>query len=152
MAWEQSKGMTAIHDECLLIGHLAEILHDQTILCPVLENGTVTTINDEFVRVLSHLRVKIVLYHQHDGCCLTTLMGIVVDGTGMHLVAGTIAIHVDTAIAFQLLSELWSQLGVQFLREVTQGIAQRKFLLFVSKDVLTLGCMVDLWIVGLSFR
>ena len=106
--------MAAIHDKCLLVSHLAKILHDQPVLCPVLENGTVATIDDEFVRVLSHLRVKIVLYHQHDGCCLPTLMRIVVDGTGMHLVAGTIAIHVDATIAFQLFSKLRSQLGVQF--------------------------------------
>ena len=98
MRGEQTEGMTGIHDESLLVGHLAEVLHHEAILCPVHENRTVAAIGDELVGVLSYTRVEVILDHQHDGSSLFAAMRIVADGTSLHLVAWTVAVHVDATV------------------------------------------------------
>ena len=70
---EEAERMAGVHDERLLVGHLREVLHHQPVLCPVLEHGTVAAVGDELVRMLCHARVEVVLYHHHDGGCLTAL-------------------------------------------------------------------------------
>ena len=71
MRGEQSEGMSGIHHQRLVVGHLAQVSHRQAVLRPVLEDGTVAAVDDEFVRVLCHFRVEVVLYHQHDGGSLS---------------------------------------------------------------------------------
>ena len=149
MRWEETEWVTAIHDKCLLVGHLAQVFHDQPVLGPVLEDGTVATIDDQLVGVLRHTRVEVVLNHEHDGGCLTAACGILVDGAGIHLVARAVAVHIDAPIVLQLLSKLGSQLGVELFGEVTEGVAQGEPFLLGCEDVFALGRMVDVRVVGL---
>ena len=144
---EQSQGVSAVHDQRLLICHLAEVFHHQSVLCPVLEHGSIAPIGDELVRVLSHSLVQIVLNHHHDGCCLAAVVRIVVDGSCLHLVAGTQAVHVDAAIAVQLVGKLGQQRCVMLGWEIAQCIAQCQTFLIVGEDVLALGRMVDFGVI-----
>ena len=57
MRREQAERMTGIHHQRLLVGHLAKIFHRLSILCPVLEYRTITTIYYKLVRMLRNLRV-----------------------------------------------------------------------------------------------
>ena len=124
MAGEQTQRMTAIHHKRLLVGHLAQVFHHEPILCPVLEDGSVATVDNQLMGMLGHTRIQVVLNHQHDGCRLTTPVWIVVDGTCIHVVAGTIAVHIDAAIAFQLFSKLRKELCMQVFGEIAQSVAQ----------------------------
>ena len=67
MRREQAERMARIHHKRLLVGHLAQILHRQPVLCPVLEYGTVAAVHNQLVRMLRHLRIEVVLNHQHYG-------------------------------------------------------------------------------------
>ena len=119
---------------------------------PVLEDGSVAAVDNQLVRMLCHSRVQIVLNHQHDGSSLTTLVRIVIDGASKHLIAGTIAVHIDASIALQLFGKLRCELCVQVFWEIAQGVAQRQPLLLGRQYVLPLRSVVDLCIIGFSFR
>ena len=67
MARKQPQRMSGIHYKSLLVSHLGQILHHKTVLCPVLEHGSVASIGDQFMRVLCHTIVQIVLDHRHYG-------------------------------------------------------------------------------------
>ena len=123
MRREQAHRMTGIHHERLLVGHLAQVFHREPILRPVLEYRTIATIYNKFVRMLRHGRVQVVLNHQHDGCRLLRAVRILVDRTGIHLVAWAIAIHIYPAILVQLLHKLRCELLVQMLRKIAEGVA-----------------------------
>ena len=101
--------------------------------------------------MLSHAGIQVVLDHQHDGSSLTRTCGILIDGTGIHLIFGTIAVHVDAAVFLQLLGKLGRQSGVEVLGEVAQGVPQGELLLLGGEDVLAFGRMVNLGVVGLHF-
>ena len=141
--------MTRIHHECLFIGHLTQIFHHQSVLCPVLEDSAITAVGDQLMRMLCHGLVQVVLDHHHDCGSLFRTMGILIDRTGIHLITGTEAIHIDTSVLFQLLGKLWRQCGMELLGEVTQGIAQCQFFLLSGEDIFSLRCMVDGGIVSL---
>ena len=70
MRRKQAQGVARIHDECLVISHLAKVLHDEAILRPILEHCSVSTVGDEFMWKLCNSRVKVVVNHQHDRCRL----------------------------------------------------------------------------------
>ncbi len=72
--------------------------------------------------MLSHSRVEVVLYHHHYGRSLARAGRILVDVAGIHLIIGTEAVHVYAAIVAEFLSELLSELGMEFLGEVAKGI------------------------------
>ena len=97
--------------------------------------------------MLGHLRIEVVLNHQHDGRSLPAAGGIFADRTRVHLVVGAQAVHIDTAVAAQLLGELLRQHGVMPGREVAQGVFQGQRLLLVRKNVLAFGRMVDLFVI-----
>ena len=139
MAGEEAERVAAVHHQRLLVGHLAQVLHHQAVLRPVLEHRTVAAVGDQLVRVLRHGRVQVVLDHQHDGRCLLTLRGVVIDGPRVHRMLRTQAIHVDAAVLPQLLRELGRQRGVVLRVEVAQGVAQGELLLLGREDVLALG-------------
>ena len=148
---EESQRMSAVHYQRLLVCHLAQVLHHKAILCPVLEHGTIAAVGDEFVRMLCHRFVQIVLDHHHDGGSLTALVGILVNGSCLHLIAGTEAVHINAAIVFEFLRKLGQQGLVELGGEVAQCIAQREFLLFGCEDVLAFRRMVDVGLVGHGF-
>ena len=66
VGWEKAQGVARIHDEGLVIPHFTEVFHHQTVLRPILENRTVATIGDEFMRELSNSRVQVIVNHQHN--------------------------------------------------------------------------------------
>ena len=72
---EQAHRVPAVHDEGLLLGHFAQVAHDEAVLCPVLEDGAVAAVGDELLRVLGDGRVQVVLDHEHDGRGLGCLAG-----------------------------------------------------------------------------
>ena len=144
--------MTGIHHERLLVCHLAEVFHHEAILCPVLEHGTIASVCYQFVRMLCHCRVKVVLNHQHDGGSLLRAVWIVAYRTGIHLVVRTVAIHVYSAVFVKFFEELRCEFRMKMFREIAQRIAQGEFLLFVGENLLALGRMVYLFIVCLRFR
>ncbi len=145
---EKSQRMSAVHHERLLVGHLGEIFHHQTVLCPVLEDGSVAAVDDQFVRMLRNARVEVVLNHEHDGGRLTRACRIFVNRTGEHLIARTVAVHVDAAVGLQLLGKLRRQLRMQMLGEIAQCVAQGQPFLFCCEDIFAFGRMVDVLVVG----
>ena len=149
---EKPQRMPRIHDQGLLVGHFRQIFHDQTVLRPVLENGTVPAIGNQFVRMLRHRRIQVILNHQHDSCRLTAFGRILLDRAGEHRVIRTETVHVNAPVGFQFLGELRRQDRMVLGGEVTQSIAQCQFLLFGAQDVLALGRMVHTRIVRLRFR
>ena len=148
MRREQPQRMPGIHDQGLIFSHFRKILHRKAVLRPVLEHGAVAAVGDQLVGMLGDPRVEVVLNHQHDGRRLPAAGGIFADRTRMHLVVGTQAVHIDTAVAAQLLGELLRQHGVVPDRKIAQGVFQGQRLLLVRKDVLAFGRMVDPFVIG----
>ena len=148
MRRKQPQRVPRVHHQRLAVGHLRQVLHRQAVLRPVLEHGAVAAVGDQLVGMLGDPRVEVVLNHQHDGRRLPAAGGIFADRTRMHLVVGTQAVHIDTAVAAQLLGELLRQHGVVPDRKIAQGVFQSQRLLLVRKDVLAFGRMVDLFVIG----
>ena len=151
MRREESERMTRVHHERLLVGHLAEVFHCESVLRPVLEDGTVASVHDEFVRMLRHLRVQVVLNHEHDGGSLFGVVRILVDGASVHIVCRTIAVHIDASVGVELSDELRRQLRVQLFREVAQSVAQCQLFLLVVEYLLALRRMIYIRVVGHRF-
>ena len=122
---EEAQRMARVHYERLLVAHLAEIFHRQAVLRPVLEHRPVAAVGYQLVGMLCHGGVEVVLYHHHDGGCLARPSRILVHRTGVHLVVGTIAVHVDAPVGAQLMGKLRRQLSMKLGREVTQRVLQR---------------------------
>ena len=144
--------MTRIHHKRLLVSHLAQILHHKTILCPVLEDGSVATVDDKFVRMLCHLGIEVVLNHKHDAGSLLRAMRILVNGSCIHIIMRTITIHIDTSVLVELFHKLGSQLCMQVLREITQRITQGKLSFLGCEYLFALRRMINVIVVGQHFR
>ncbi len=140
---KQTERMPRVHHEGLSVGHLAEIFHRQAVLCPVLEHGSIAAVGNQFMWMLGHGRVEVVLYHHHDCRSLTRPGWVLVDRPGIHFVVGPIAVHVDTAVATQFVGKLRGKLCVERCREVAQSITQGEAFFVGRENFLTLGCMVD---------
>ena len=147
----ESHGVTAVHHQRLLVGHLREVFHHQTVLCPVLEHGAVAAVCNQLVGMLCHCRIQVVLNHQHDGGSLTALGGILVDGAGIHLVGRTQTVHIDAAVFLQLLGKLGSQHSMVLRVEIAEGVADSQLLFRGREDVLALGRMVHCRVIRLRF-
>ena len=119
---EKSHRMSAVHVQGLLHGHLAEVLHREQVLCPILKNGTVPAVSDELFRVLCHRWIQVVLDHQHDGGSLRTLRRIFANIAGFHLVIGLKTVHVNASVDFELFQEFWRQFSMPLLREIAQRV------------------------------
>ena len=101
--------MSRIEDQCLLIRHFGQVFHGQPVLGPVLENGTVPSIGDQLIRVLGHHMVQVVGEHQHDGTCLHGPVGERIQVACGDLIPGSVTIHIDPAVLFKFVSELFYQ-------------------------------------------
>ena len=152
MAREQTQRMSRIHHECLFVSHRSEVLHDKAVLGPVLEHGSVTSICDQFVRMLCHAVVEIVLDHRHDRSRLTRLGRIFIYRPGIHLVVRTEAVHVDTSVLLQLLCEFLGQNFVVLCWEVPECVPDRQHLLLVAQYLLALRSMVYDRVIWLRLR
>ena len=118
VAREESEWMAGVHDEGLLLRHCGEIFHRQTVLGPVLEDGSVAAVGDELVRMLGHSRVQIVLYHCHDRGSLGASCRILVYRAGVHRIVRTQAVHIDAAVFAEFTGELRGECTVLMLREI----------------------------------
>ncbi len=148
----QSHRVAAVHHQRLLVGHLAQILHHQAVLCPVLEHGAVSAVGNQFVRMLCHSGVQVVLNHQHDGGSLAALGGILVNGAGIHLVGGAQTVHINASVFLQLLGKLRSQHSVVLGVKITEGVTYCQLLLCWGQDILALGRMVYGCVIRLGCR
>ena len=152
MRGEQSQGMSRIQHQGLLVRHLREVLHGQTVLRPVLEGGAVASVDDQLVGMLGDGHVQVVGDHKHYGRCLTALMGEVVDAAGVDLIVRTEPVHVDTSVGLELFLELGNQSRMMFRGKITQGISQRELLLVGCQNLFPVGSMVDRGVEGLGSR
>ena len=148
---EQSQRMARIHHQGLLISHFREVTHGEQILGPVLEYGTVAAVGNQFMRMLGHARVQIVLYHQHNGRRLACAGRIFVDGAGKHGIIGSEAVHINPAVGFKFVAKFGRQHLVPLGREIAKRIAHGQFFFFAGKDIASGRCMVDVGIVGFGF-
>ena len=107
MRREESQRMSRIQHQGLLVRHLREILHGQTVLGPVLECGPVASVDDQLVGMLGYGHVQVVGDHEHDGCGLAALVGEIIYAPGVYLVIRTEPVHVDTSVGLKFFLELW---------------------------------------------
>ena len=152
VARKEPQRESGIDGQGLLLGHRGQILHREPILRPVLEDGPVAAVGNEFVRVLGDARIQVVLDHRHDGGCLARTAGIFIDRAGIDVVGRPETVHVDPSEVAKFPGEFGRQHFMEPLREITQGILQRKGLFFVRENVLPLRRMVDVAIVRLGCR
>ena len=152
MRREQSEWVARIHHKRLLVGHLAQILHREPVLCPVLEYGSVAAIYYQFVRMLRHLGVEVVLNHQHYSSRLLRMVRILVDGSGVHLITRTVAVHVYATVVVKLVDKLGCQFRMHMLWKIAQSVAQSKLSLLMCQYLLALRRMIYIVVVGLLLR
>ena len=118
VAREESEWMAGVHDEGLLLRHCGEIFHRQTVLGPVLEDGSVAAVGDELVRMLGHSRVQIVLDHCHYGGGLFAFCRVFSDWPGVHRIVRTQAVHIDAAVFAEFPCEFRGECTMLMLREI----------------------------------
>ena len=104
------------------------------------------------MRMLSHCRVQVVLYHEHDGSSLFRLVRILVNAACIHVVCRSESVHIYASVVAQLGSKLRCKCLVEFLREISQGIAQCKLLFVFCKYLLTLWRMVHFFVILTRLR
>ncbi len=155
MAREKSERVARIHHKSLFVCHFRKILHHKAVLCPVLENGSVSAIGYKLMRMLSHTVVKVILYHGHDSGSLTGLGRIFLYRTGIHLIVRTETIHVYTAVCFEFRGKFRCQNLMMLLRKIAQGVLDCKHFLPGAQYVFALGGMIYcrvIWLWSGQFR
>ena len=100
MRRKQSQRMTGIHHQSLFVGHFWQIFHSQTILCPVLEYRTVSSVSNQLMGMLCNSLIQIIVDHQHNSSCLQTFMRIIVYIMSVHFIIRPEPIHINPAIFF----------------------------------------------------
>ena len=138
---EQPERMSGVHHQRLAVGHLRQIFHGKAILRPILKHSAVASICNQFVRMLGHCRIKIILNHHHYGGSLAGAGRIILDTTRFHLIMGSEAVHVYASVVLQLPGEFGSELGMHIFGEITQCVAQSQFFLLRRKYILASGSM-----------
>ena len=129
MRREESQRMSRIQHQGLLVRHLREILHGQTVLGPVLECGPIASVDDQLVGMLGYGHVQIVGDHEHDGCGLAALVGEIIYAPGVYLVIRTEPVHVDTSVGLKFFLEMVDR-GVEGLgsRQLVRNTFNNRFL------------------------
>ena len=102
--WETPRALN--FHQSLLVRHLGQILHGQTVLGPVLESRSVASIDDQLVGMLGDGHVQVIGYHQHDGRSLTAPVWKIIYTAGVYLVIGPQTVHIDTSVSLKLFLEL----------------------------------------------
>ena len=117
--------MARIHRQALIVGHGGEVLHRKPVLRPVLKDGPVAAVRDQFVWELSNGGIQVVHDHQHDGSGLCAVAWVCIDGVGPHRhVRGPIPMHDDAPITVQFLEEFSSHGVVMVAWKVPEGVLQ----------------------------
>ena len=151
VAGEEPQRVAGVHHQRLLVGHSRKILHREPVLRPILENGAVAAVDYEFVRMLGHARVQVILNHRHNCRRLPGFRGVLIDRAGVHWVRRAQAVHIDAAVFFQLLRKFGRKRCVVPGFEVAQRVFQRKSLLLAGQYVLALwGVIYALVVFGMG--
>ena len=143
MRGEESQRMTRVQHQGLLVRHLREILHGQTVLRPVLESRSVASVDDQLVGMLGNGHIQVVGYHQHDGRSLTALVWKIIYTAGVYLVIGPQTVHIDTSVSLKLFLELRYKLGMVLWRKIPQRVSQCQLLFLSCKYLLSVRSMID---------
>ena len=143
MRREQSERMSRIQYQSLLVRHLGQILHGQTVLGPVLESRSVASIDDQLVGMLGDGHVQVIGYHQHDGRSLTAPVWKIIYTAGVYLVIGPQTVHIDTSVSLKLFLELRNEFRMMFGRKIPQRVSQCQFLFLSGKYLLSVRSMID---------
>ncbi len=99
-----------------------EVLFYQPVLHPVLTYLPGLAISDEFIRIESDIKTKIIVDHHLKGLAFNTVPLIFVDGFGFEVACRTKTVPIDSSPGPQLLQKFRSQFSVQFYRDITQCI------------------------------
>ena len=143
MRGEESQRMARIQHKSLLVRHLGQILHGQTVLGPVLESRSVASIDDQLVGMLGDGHVQVIGYHQHDGRSLTAPVRKIIYTAGVYLVIGPQTVHIDTSVSLKLFLELRNEFRMMFGRKIPQRVSQCQFLFLSGKYLLSVRSMID---------
>ena len=122
-----------------VVPQLGEVLHGEAVLGPVLEDRAVAAVGNEFVRVLCHGRIQVVLDHQHNGCRLAARGGVLVHRTRVHSVGGAVAVQVNSAVFVQFPRAFFRHHRVVRLRDVAQRIPNGEYFFVWGQEVFSLG-------------
>eukprot|EP00754_Rhynchopus_humris_P038081 Rhum_TRINITY_DN20769_c0_g1::Rhum_TRINITY_DN20769_c0_g1_i1::g.172175::m.172175 len=140
---EHAVRVAGVHHQRLVRLHLAQVLHRETVLRPVLERRAVAAVRDQLLGELRHGGVEVVVDHRQQRFDLAVLRGVVLRVVRAEVVLCRLkAHHVDAAVRAQLLRELGRQLAVPLLGEVAQRVAQGQLLLARVQDLLARGHVV----------
>ena len=133
---EQAQRVAGVEYQGLVVGHFGEIAHDQPVLNPILEHRAVAPVGNQFVRVFGYLRIEVILDHQHNGSRLAALSRVFADRPGVHRIVGSKAVHINAAVAVELVGEFRGQFPVPLRRKVAQRVLYRKHLFFGGQHAL----------------
>ena len=104
-----------------------------------MEDRAVAAVGNEFVGVLRHGRIQVVLDHQHNGRRLAACGGVLVHRTRVQGVGGAVAVQVDSAVFVQFPRAFFRHHGVVRLRDVAQRIPNGEYFFVRRQEVLALG-------------
>ena len=96
MRWKKAHWVPRVHHQSLFVCHFRQVFQSQAILHPILKNSTISTIRDEFMRMLCDAVIKVVLDHEHDRFGLFTFARILVNWSGKNRVLRHESIHVNS--------------------------------------------------------
>ena len=144
--------MAGVHDKGLLVGHRSQVLHDKTVLGPVLENCSVSAVGNQLMGMLCNSRIEVVLNHRHDGSRLTASGWIFVNGARKHSIIRTETIHVDASVLLQLPGKFFCEDLMMLLREVSQGIFDCQDFLLVAEYILAPGRVIYIVVIRFCLR
>ena len=94
--------MPALDYECLVLRKLFQILHDQTVLHPVLAYLSRFAVCNQLVWVEGDIETEVVIDHHLKSFAFDALSSVCVDGLGFQVALGAVAVTVDFSTRFQL--------------------------------------------------
>ena len=104
--------MPGHHHKGLFIIHDREVMHRPPVLHPVLEHRAIPPIGDQFVWILSNIRIEIVVDHEHHGRTANCPRLIRIDGFGTNSLVWSESVHPNATIAAKFLQEFRSELAM----------------------------------------
>ena len=125
---------------------LGQVLHGEQVLRPVLEYRPVAPVGNQFVGVLGHCRIQVVLDHEHDGGCLLIFRRVLFDRSGVHSVCRPVAVQINASKFLQFLGAFRGHGRMVLHRNVAQGVLDGQYFFFRGENVLAFGCMGNRWV------
>ena len=135
--------------EGLALSQMLEIVHDDAILHPILEDLTHLAVGDQLIGVEGDVEAEVVVDHHLKSLAGEALTLVVIDRLGREVAGRAEAISVDATSLLQLLEELRRKLLMELLWYVTEGIPESHFFLMLCQSAASVGCTTD---AGLKLR